>query len=83
MRQIPIPGEHPHSRPRPRGLFAALLLLDAVVTLCPPLYWAVGNRASATTSLLYFIGGGAVVLTSILVMYALDRPRAGTLEVRS
>ncbi|HXA60619.1 MAG TPA: hypothetical protein VNW94_15775 [Streptosporangiaceae bacterium] len=83
MRQVPIPGEHPYSRSRPRGLFAALLLLDAVVTLFPPLYWAVGARASATTSLLYFIGGGAVVLTSILVMYALDRPRAGTLEVQS
>jgi hypothetical protein len=83
MRQVPISGERAHPRPRPRGLFAALLILDAVVTLCPPLYWAVGDSASATASLLYYIGGGAVVLTSILVMYTLDRPRAGTLEGRS
>ncbi|MFF4771264.1 hypothetical protein [Microtetraspora fusca] len=68
----------PHTRPRPRGLFAALLILDVVLTLCPPVYWLVGGRADATLSLLYFIGGGAVVLASIVIMYVLDRPPAAT-----
>ena len=68
----------PRTRPRPRGLFAALLILDVVLTLCPPLYWFVGSRANAALSSLYFIGGGAVVLASIVIMYALDRPRAAT-----
>ena len=83
MRQASDPGQHTHPRSRPRGLFATPLLLDAILTLCPPLYWAVGGRASAAISLVYFIGGGAIVLASILIMYALDRPHARTLEVRS
>ncbi|MFF1401203.1 hypothetical protein ACFVZD_46875 [Streptomyces sp. NPDC058287] len=59
-----------------RGLFGALLALDAVVTLFPPLYWAAGANRSAAAALLYFIGGGAVVLVSILVMYAVDGAQA-------
>lgn len=61
---------------RNRALFGALLLLDAVVTMFPPLYWAVGAERTASASLLYFVGGSAVVLTSVLVMYALDRTPA-------
>ncbi|OPG05231.1 hypothetical protein [Microbispora sp. GKU 823] len=76
-------SQAPHTRPRPRGLFAALLILDVVLTLCPPVYWFVGNRANPVLSLLYFVGGGAVVLAGILVMYALDRPRATTPGGRS
>ncbi|MFF0447678.1 hypothetical protein ACFYT4_14935 [Streptomyces sp. NPDC004609] len=63
---------------RVRALFGALLFLDAVVTCFPPLYWAAGNGGSRAAALTYVIGGGAFVVLSILVMYAVDR--AGTRE---
>lgn len=68
---------------RKRALFGSLLVLDAVVTLFPPLYWAVGSGPGDWAVLLYFLGGSAVVLASILVMYAVDRTQAGREEVQS
>jgi hypothetical protein len=55
-------------------LFAVLLVVDVAVTLFPPLSWAAGGRA--WSALLYAIGGSAVVLVSVLVMYTVDRARA-------
>jgi len=55
------------SPPGKRPLFTALLVLDLVVTLAPPLYWAAGSGSRAWP-LWYFIGGGAVVLATIVVL---------------
>jgi hypothetical protein len=54
-----------------------------VVTLFPPLYWAAGSSHSELAVLLYFLGGSAVVLASILVMYAVERAQDRRGEVRS
>ncbi|MFI6283368.1 hypothetical protein ACIBCM_01210 [Streptomyces sp. NPDC051018] len=69
----------PPGGPRPRrtrALFGCLLVLDAVVTCFPPVYWAAGNGDSRAAALAYVIGGGIFVVLSVLVMYAVDRAGA-------
>jgi hypothetical protein len=55
-----------------RRLFAALLIVDGIVTLCPPLYWAAGSSGSRPLTLGYFLGGSLIVLVSLLVMSRID-----------
>ena len=55
-----------------RRLLAALLIVDGIVTLCPPLYWAAGSSGSRPLTLGYFIGGSLIVLLSLLVMSRID-----------
>jgi len=55
-----------------RRLLAALLIVDGIVTLCPPLYWAAGSSGSRPLTLGYFIGGSLIVLLSLFVMSRID-----------
>lgn len=57
-----------------RRLVAAIVVLDLILTLTPPVYWIAG-RGSAVWSLTYFVGGGLVVTASIYVLYYLDSVR--------
>lgn len=54
-----------------RRMFAGLLMVDVGLTLFPPLYWAAGG--SAMWSLTYFIGGGFLVMLSLLLMNHLEK----------
>ncbi|MEW2489700.1 hypothetical protein [Streptomyces sp. NPDC048411] len=83
MSENPQRGSHGLSPSRRRALFAGLLVIDAVVTLFPPLYWSAGAGRSAAATLLYFIGGSGFVLASILVMYAAEGRQGRQGEVRS
>ena len=82
MNQTRPPGGRRWPPNRKRALFGTLLVLSAVVTLFPPLYWAAGSGSDLAV-LLYFLGGSAVVLASILVMYAVERAQDRRGEVRS
>ncbi|WP_405747560.1 hypothetical protein OG422_30645 [Streptomyces sp. NBC_01525] len=83
MSENPQRGSRTLPPSRKRALFAVLLVIDAVVTLFPPLYWSAGADRSAADTLLYFIGGSGFVLASILVLYAIDARHGTHGEVRS
>ncbi|MEV6702816.1 hypothetical protein AB0M68_37755 [Streptomyces sp. NPDC051453] len=83
MSENPQRGSRALPPSRKRALFAALLAIDAVVTLFPPLYWSAGAGRSAAATLVYFIGGSFVVLASILLMYAVERIQGECGEARS
>lgn len=60
--------------PRPtsaaRRLQAAILVVDAVVLLAPPLHWKFGN-GEVLPAVGYFLGANALVALSLVVLYAL------------
>jgi hypothetical protein len=59
----------------------AWFILDAIVALAPPLYWAVdGNRAliaGLPVVLIYFIGVASFITASIVVAYLAEARLAG------
>ncbi len=65
---------------RDRSMFvSAWFVLDAIVTLFPPLYWLAGGPRPTLLglpcSVIYFIGAGIFVTASLLAAYWDDERR--------
>ncbi|WP_328665460.1 hypothetical protein OG905_00730 [Streptomyces sp. NBC_00322] len=60
--------------PWKRRFLGVLVVLDAIITLLPQLYWAAGSSGRASTVLLYSVGGSVFVVASLMVMYAIGGP---------
>jgi hypothetical protein len=55
-------------------IFGVWFGLDAVLALLPPLYWAAGD-GSVEWSYLYFLGSAAVIVASVVAVYAVEAVR--------
>lgn len=56
------------------AIYAGVLLVDGVLALFPPLYWMAGTGSPAT-SLTYFVGGGAVMVLSVYLLFYVEHVR--------
>lgn len=59
-----------------RGIVKLWFVLDAIVALAPPLYWAVDGKtapiAGIPTALFYFLAVSLCITASLIAAYLLD-----------